>query len=191
MTRAGAIAAVLARLGDEPVVAANGFLGREAFGAADRAENFYMIGSMGLAASIGLGLALVRPERRVVVIDGDGNLLMGLGALPMVAERAPARFLHVVLDNQAYASTGGQRSIADAVDLAAIARGAGYPHVRRVDDGAGLSSALDDLLAAEGPAFLLVKVDPVDPSAPAPRVSHPPERIAARFRAALGVEEAA
>lgn len=191
MTRAGAIAAVLARLGDELVVAANGFLGREAFGAADRAENFYMIGSMGLAASIGLGVALARPERRVVVIDGDGNLLMGLGSLPMVAERAPARFLHVVLDNQAYASTGGQRAITDTVDLAALARGAGYPHVRRVDAEADLSAALDDLLAAEGPAFLLVKVDAVDPAPPAPRVSHAPEQIAHRFRAALGVEEPA
>lgn len=190
MTRANAIAAVLARLGDELVVSANGFLSREAFGAADRPENFYMIGSMGLAASIGLGLALAQPERRVVVLDGDGNLLMGLGGLPMVAERAAARFLHVVLDNQAYGSTGGQRSLADTVDLAAMARGAGYPHVRRVDAEADLQSALNELLAADGPAFLLVKVDAVDPAPPAPRVSHAPEQIAARFRAAIGVEEA-
>jgi thiamine pyrophosphate-dependent acetolactate synthase large subunit-like protein len=121
LTSAGACATVLARLDDELVVAANGHISRDACAARDRPGSFYMVGSMGLAGAIGLGLALAQPLRGVVVIDGDGNLLMGLGCLPLVAERAPARFLHVVLDNGSYASTGGQRSIAGAVDLAAVA----------------------------------------------------------------------
>ena len=109
MTSAAAIATVLSRLDDELVVAANGSLSRETFAAAaDRPRTFLIIGSMGLAGAIGLGLALVAPAEGVVVIDGDGNVLMGLGVLPMVAERAPARFLHVVLDNESYASTGGR-----------------------------------------------------------------------------------
>jgi sulfopyruvate decarboxylase subunit beta len=183
MRRAEAAAAVLAALGSELLVAANGMISREAFACRDRPESFYMIGSMGLAAAIGLGVALARPERRVVVLDGDGNLLMGLGSLAMVGERRPANLLHVVLDNEAYGSTGGQRSISDCIALEKMAEAAGYPWVRRVEDEEALVDGLRDALAARGPALLLVKVSPED--APGtPRVSHAPEDLAERFRQA-------
>ncbi len=187
LTSAAAIGAVLGALHDDDlVVSANGSLSREAWATAPgRPTSFTIIGSMGLAAAIGLGLAMAVPERRVVVIDGDGNLLMGLGGLAMVAERAPARFVHVVLDNQSYASTGGQRSISDTVDLAAVAAGAGYPHVRTVDDGDGLATALDDLLGRLGPALLLVKVATVAVADLPPRVPLPPDDVADRFRRAV------
>jgi sulfopyruvate decarboxylase subunit beta len=184
LTSAIAATTVLSQLDGELVVSANGFLSRAACAAGDRPENFYMVGSMGLAGAIGLGLALAQPGRGVVVIDGDGNLLMGLGCLPLIAERAPRRFLHVVLDNGLYASTGGQRSIADAVDLAAIAAAAGYQHVRTVDDEAQLGRAVPELLRVVGPAFLRVKVADRD-AQPGPRVPHEPERIAERFRQAI------
>lgn len=181
MRRAEATAAVLAALDRELLVAANGMISREAFACRDRPESFYMIGSMGLAAAIGLGVALTRPERRVVVLDGDGNLLMGLGSLAMVGERQPANLLHVVLDNEVYGSTGGQRSISDRIALETVAAAAGYPWVRRVESEEALGDGLREALAARGPALLLVKVSPED--APGtPRVSHAPEALAERFR---------
>ena len=95
-----AVDIIMSLIGESPVVNANGFIGREAFRANDRQGNFYIIGSMGLASSIGLGVALCRPEKKVVVLDGDGNVLMAMGTLAMIAAAAPKNFVHVVLDNE-------------------------------------------------------------------------------------------
>jgi thiamine pyrophosphate-dependent acetolactate synthase large subunit-like protein len=185
LTSADACATLLARLGDELVVAANGHVSRSAFATRDRPHSFYMVGSMGLAGAIGLGLALAQPHRSVVVIDGDGNLLMGLGCLPLIAERAPPRLLHVVLDNGRYASTGGQRSIADTVDLAAVAAAAGYREARTVAGDDELKHALGELLRCAGPSLLRVRVS-ADGDEPRPRVPLAPPEIAERMRAAIG-----
>ncbi len=190
MRRGEAIAAVLGRLPETTIaVAANGWISREACATADRDLNFYMIGSMGLAGGIGLGLVLAQPERRVAVLDGDGNVLMALGTLAMVAERRPANFLHVVLDNEVYGSTGAQRSLSARVPLDALAVAAGYAQIERATDHADLDAALDRLLATPGPSFLLVKVAPED-GGEAPRVALPPAQIADRLRrAVLAMEE--
>lgn len=182
-----AIAAVLSRLGDDVVVAANGWISRETCAASDRATNFYMLGSMGLAAPIALGLALTQPDRRAVVFDGDGNLLMTLGTLAMVGDLRPPNFLHIVFDNEVYGSTGGQRSASANIALEALALAAGYAAVRRAVDAAGIDDALDALLANEGPAFLLIKVQS-EANGSAPRVPHEPPEIAARVRGALAHE---
>jgi thiamine pyrophosphate-dependent acetolactate synthase large subunit-like protein len=185
MRRGEAIAAVLGRLDAAAIaVAANGWISREACAAADRDLSFYMIGSMGLAAGIGLGLALAQPARRVAVLDGDGNVLMALGTLAMVAERRPANFLHAVLDNEVYGSTGAQRSLSARVPLDALAAAAGYAQVERAVDRAGLDAALDRLLATPGPSFLLIKVAP-EAGGEAPRVALPPPQIADRLRRAV------
>jgi phosphonopyruvate decarboxylase/sulfopyruvate decarboxylase subunit beta len=180
IARAEAIAAVLDRAGDALVITANGWISREACAARDRDENFYMLGSMGLASSIGLGVALTNPHRRVIVLDGDGNLMMGLGTLALVADQQPLNFVHVVLDNEMYGSTGGQRSLSKNVDLDEVARAAGYASVRRIADLA----ELDDALTLLGPVFVLIKVAPVA-HGEAPRVPHAPHAIAQRFRAAV------
>lgn len=186
--RSEAIAAVLARLGEDVVVvAANGWISRETHAASDRVTNFYMLGSMGLAAPIALGLALTQPERRAVVFDGDGNLLMTLGTLAMVGDLQPPNFLHIVFDNEVYGSTGGQRSATAKVALEALALAAGYVAVRRAVDAAGIDDALDELLARRGPAFLLIKVRTAA-NGSAPRVPHEPPEIAARLRGALAQE---
>ena len=117
---------LLPLLGDEPVVHANGFICRESFSIKDREENFYMIGSMGLASSIGLGVALCKPDRKVIVLDGDGNVLMSMGTLAMISAEAPNNLVHVVIDNEVYESTGKQRSISNAVPLEQVAKSAGY-----------------------------------------------------------------
>jgi sulfopyruvate decarboxylase subunit beta len=128
-----------------------------------------------------LGLALTQPQRRIVVFDGDGNLLMTLGTLAMVVERQTRNFLHIVFDNEVYGSTGGQRSLSAHVPLDAIARAAGYAQVVRVCDAQQLDAALSKLLGASGPSFLLVKAVP-EADGDAPRVPHEPPWIAERLR---------
>jgi len=179
-----ALEAILPRLGDALAVHANGFISRVAHALRDRAENFYMIGSMGLASSIGLGLALARPERRVVVLDGDGNVLTNLGGLAMIGALKPANLLHVCLDNAAYGSTGNQRTISAQVPLENVARAAGYAEARRVACREELESIFPQWLQAAGPRFLLVRIEPGVDEASLPRVGHEPTALAHRFRAA-------
>ncbi len=108
MTRFDAIDLTHRTLTDEPVVVNLGHAAYELFAAGDRPLNFYTWGSMGLTSSIALGLALARPDRRVVALDGDGSLLMNLGSLATIAVCAPANLLVLVLDNGRYGTTGGQ-----------------------------------------------------------------------------------
>jgi thiamine pyrophosphate-dependent acetolactate synthase large subunit-like protein len=184
MTLAEAIALVHDGTAGALVVHANGMISRAGFGHGDRSEHFYMIGSMGLASSIGLGIALARPGRRVVVCDGDGNVLMNLGALAQVAARRPPNLLHVCFDNGVHGSTGNQATISGLVALDEVARAAGYAAVRRVGDPAGLRSALGELGERPGPAFLLVRITPDLPDPLFPRVTVPPAEMTQRFRRA-------
>ncbi len=167
-------------LDNQPVVHANGYICRESFNVKDRRENFYMIGSMGLASSIGLGVALARPDKKVVIFDGDGNVLMAMGVLAMIASSAPKNLVHVVIDNEVYESTGSQSSISSSVPLEEIARSAGYPHVMKITEKKDVQPAFSKALSSEGPSFLLIKVEPsFDPGTG--RVTHTPEELKARF----------
>jgi thiamine pyrophosphate-dependent acetolactate synthase large subunit-like protein len=140
---------------DHLVVCCNGMIGRELYTYAERPQNFYMIGSMGLGLSIALGLALARPSRRVVALDGDGNVLMGLNALASAAAARPANLWHVVLDNQAHASTGGQYTISGQVPLETVAGALGYREVHRAEDAPAFELALRAALGRPGPAMVL------------------------------------
>lgn len=181
MTTREALQAILPHLRDEIVIHTTGYICRESCAIDDRPGNFYMIGSMGLAPAIGLGLARARPNRRIVVFDGDGALLMGLGTLAMVATTQPANFYHLVFDNGAYASTGYQPTHAQQVELDAIARASGYPRASRVNSVSALGPAVEALFRDPGPALLLVKC--VDtPTTPAPRIPHEPPAITRRVR---------
>jgi thiamine pyrophosphate-dependent acetolactate synthase large subunit-like protein len=188
MTLTEALYLLLPRLRDEVCILANGYVSRAGCAARDRPECFYMIGSMGLAASIGLGLALAQPGRRVLVLDGDGNVLMNPGALAEIAAAGPPNLLHLCFDNGVHASTGGQRTISGQVRLDELARAAGYRSVQRVDTGDALSAALARFLSGDGPAFLLARVIPDPPGPPAPRVPHAPEAMTDRLRRALGID---
>lgn len=185
MKLADALAVIVPLLHDELVVHANGFISRESFHLKDRPENFYMIGSMGLASSIALGVALNRPDRRVVVFDGDGNVLMNLGALALIGATRPANLVHIVFDNEVYGSTGNQRTISAQVALDAIARASGYVQVQRVDTPAALRTVAQQFLAQPGPSFLLVKIEPDREERQIGRITHDPPQIAARFMAAI------
>jgi thiamine pyrophosphate-dependent acetolactate synthase large subunit-like protein len=170
-------------LDDEPVIHANGYICRESFAVADRPQNFYMIGSMGLASAIGLGVALGRPGRPVVVFDGDGNLLMNLGVLAMIVGARAENLVHCVFDNGVYGSTGNQRSLAARIRLDELARAAGYRTTVAVTEADDLAGALRAALAGEGPHFVLVKTTAEE--ADVPRIAHAPEAIRDRFRASL------
>lgn len=183
-TTRDAVAAVLPEIADHVLVCANGFISRWACALGDRDANFYMIGSMGLASSIGLGIATARPEVPVAVLDGDGNVLMNLGSLAMTGVLAPARFRHVVLDNAVYASTGNQPTISSQVKLEEIARAAGYRSVARVRAAGEIAAALRAQLAQPGPSLLLIETLP-ESGPPAPRIPYTPPEMTARVGAAI------
>ena len=184
MTTREAIGQVAHQMKDELVICTTGYTCREVQACNDRPENFYMIGSMGLAASMGLGIALAKPRATVVVFDGDGSVLMGLGSLAAIGSLAPQNLVHVVFDNEVFASTGNQPTYSASVHLDALASAAGYRFVRRATTLEEILSAWRQIRSQTGPAFLLVKCRP-DPGAPAERVRLEPEAITARFKEAI------
>lgn len=186
MTLTDALARIVPHLRDEVCVHANGYISRAGHAARDTDRCFYMIGSMGLASSIGLGLALAEPARRILVLDGDGNVLMNTGTLCTIAAAAPANLRHLCFDNGAHASTGGQRTITDRIRLDDMARAAGYRAVARVESAEELDAALPGFLEGPGPTFLLVRISLGPPGAPGVRIPHTPEEMTARLRRALG-----
>lgn len=182
-SRARAIAALLEQLTDQPVIICNGFPSREAYKIADRPTHFYMIGSMGVAAAIGLGVALNKPNKKVVVFDGDGNVLMGMGTLATVGALKPKNFVHVVLDNEVYGSTGNQPTISNVVRLEQVAKAAGYVNVERVIEREDIVYEFKDMLKKDGPSMLLIKV--TEQSEDAGRVMIEPPDMTQRFKKAI------
>jgi len=117
--------------------------------------------AMGGHAGFGLGLALARPDKRVVLFDSEGDILMSLGQLPTIADQAPANFYHFILDNEVYATTGGQPvPNAKNVDYAMMARGAGYPRAMNIAEIEQFAAELPGILSAPGPVFVSLKVWP-------------------------------
>jgi sulfopyruvate decarboxylase subunit beta len=186
MKRQEAIETVLRQLTDELVIHCNGMVSREAFNTLDRPENFYMIGSMGLTASLALGVALARPDRKVLAFDGDGGVLMNLGTLAEVGSIKPKNLFHLCFDNGVYGSTGNQPTLARTVDLDRMAHAAGYRIVERVSDKTALEKTVKTLLGKDGPLFLIVKVIPEEKYETAGRVTLSPEEIRDRFMTAIG-----
>ena len=181
-SRGRAIGAILNLLTDELLIVCNGFPSREAYTLRDRPENFYMIGSMGVAPSIALGVALARPDRTVVVFDGDGNVLMGLGTLATIGAFKPKNLVHIVFDNEVYGSTGNQPTLSRTVRLDQIAKAAGYRRVERVLELDDLVYEAQTMLTQEGPSFLLMKVSELTDDVG--RVEIDPPAMTERFRRA-------
>jgi thiamine pyrophosphate-dependent acetolactate synthase large subunit-like protein len=155
--------------------------------AGDHDGNFYLWGAMGAAALVGLGLAQARPDRTVMVVTGDGEQLMGLGGLATIAVAAPANLVVVVLDNGHYGETGMQRShTGRGLDLASIARAAGFVEAVTVTDPAGVDRVAQSIgERASGPRLYVVKIKPEN----VPR-SLPPRdgvHLKNRLRAHLGL----
>lgn len=168
---------------EDIVIATTGYTARELYACDDRPNQLYVVGSMGCASSVGLGMAWARPDRRVIVIDGDGAMLMRLGALATLAHERPTNLVHVLLDNEAYESTGGQSTVSRAMDLADVARSCGYENVACVATPGQLEALLRD--RRPGLRFISLKTRPgVLADLPRPKVT-PPE-VARRITATLG-----
>jgi phosphonopyruvate decarboxylase len=163
-------------------VATTGYTSRELYACEDRKNQLYVVGSMGCASSVALGLALARPDRRVVVLDGDGAMLMRMGALATIGFERPPNLVHVLFDNEAHESTGGQPTVTSTMDVPAIARACGYGNVVRLARATDLEAALRD--RKPGLRFLYLKTRAGVPSdLPRPKVA--PREIAARIRGVL------
>lgn len=159
LDRRKAVAVILGRRGDALVVAGLGAPTWDTAAAGDSPLNFYTWGGMGGAAMIGLGLALAQPARRVLVITGDGELLMGLGSLATIAVQKPRNLAVIVMDNERYGETGMQDTHTRfGVDLAGIARSAGFRAAGTVYSAAQLKSWIPRLHKQAGPVFCDVKV---------------------------------
>jgi sulfopyruvate decarboxylase subunit beta len=149
--------------------------------------------SMGQATSLGLGLALARPDRRIIVLNGDGGMLMNLGSLVTISACAPSNLVVLLFDNGVYEITGAQptpaaaagRSGADPIDFTALARASGIRSLYLFTDLDAWTAELPEVLAAEGPTLAVLSVEPVA-GAKGPRSPGPAPERARRFRAALG-----
>jgi thiamine pyrophosphate-dependent acetolactate synthase large subunit-like protein len=172
----------------EAVVAGIGNANFDLFAAGPRPENFYMLGSMSLAVPIALGVALAQPSRRVFVLEGDGSVLMNLGALATVAMVAPQNLTIIVWDNGTYQITGGQTAAtAEATDLVAVARGAGIVQSAWAKDEADFERLVGEALEGRGPRFIGARVDQ-KPGAGRPE--RDPVLVKDRFMRGIGAKPA-
>ena len=173
LTRADVLRQVVERTpeSETAIIATTGFTGRELYALDDRPNQFYMVGSMGCAASLGLGLSLARPDLRVVVVDGDGAMLMRMGSFATIGAYGKSNLIHLLLDNEVHESTGAQATVSAGVSFARVAEACGYGPAL-----AGQNLELvDELIGAshvEGPRFGHLKIQPgVFGKLPRPRLS--------------------
>lgn len=144
---------------DEAVVSTTGKISRELYYRGKESEtDFHVVGSMGCALSIGFGIAQQKPEKKVVVLDGDGAILMKMGSLATMGYYKPSNLTHIVLDNEAYDSTGGQPTVSTAIDLDRVALNSGYSSSVKVYTAEELETSVKNVLETKGPHFILVKV---------------------------------
>ncbi|MAM55744.1 MAG: aldehyde dehydrogenase [Salinicola sp.] len=171
---------------DALIVTGLGSPSYDVFAAGDRPGNFYLWGAMGGSVSMGLGLALARPDKPVVVVTGDGEMLMGIGSLGTVGVKLPPNLSIVVLDNGHYGETGMQRSHASlGTDLVAVAKGFGIAESFTVEDHAGSSEIADRINAREGTCFAQVFISAKE--SPRALPARDGVYIKNRFRDALGL----
>jgi thiamine pyrophosphate-dependent acetolactate synthase large subunit-like protein len=181
---------VVSKLTSELVIASLGNAKYDLFKAKDRPRNFYMWNSMGMACSLALGLAMARPQEKVICLDGDGSLLMNLGSLATEAVRSPKNLVHIVWDNRSYELTGQQpTATAFRTDLAKVAEGAGFAadKVERVESLAAFRKAFDRAMLGDGPWFIHALID--QNRAKRPALPKSPTFIKHRFMTDLGVME--
>ena len=143
---------------DAVIVSANGFISRDLFETYDKESNFYMIGSMGLASSIGLGIALKNPKKQVFVFDGDGNILMNLGSLTTIGTIKPKNFIHIIFDNHSHESTGGQPTNTRNISISNIGKVTNF-HVFEINDINYLKKILKKIKKISGTIMIVIKIN--------------------------------
>ena len=166
MKRSECIAMLYPELHDKPVVTIMGASAQELYDLGHRENFFYLQHAMGLASSVGLGLALHLPHEKIVVLDGDGSVLMNLGTFATLARYRPRNLVHIVFDNGSLLSTGGfdSHTTSGITDLAAIARSAGIQHVAAADSVIAFGDAAIDAFARNELSVIVAKVAAVGPN---------------------------
>src|SRR2546426_1670623 len=164
MLRADALQAIYAELEDRIVVTIMGAVAAELYSLGHRANFFYLEHAMGLASSMGLGIALSMPDHQVIVLDGDGSLLMNLGTLSTMARYKPGNLLHIVFDNESLLSVGGfPTATSTGTDLAGIARASGVPQVMEAHTPKSLKASVTEALASNTLTTIVSKVEAISP----------------------------
>lgn len=157
------------------IVSTCGHISRDLYNIKDRVKNFYMVGSMGMAAPVALGLALVQPDKQFIILDGDGSLLMNLGIMSMIGQQCPKNLIHIVLDNGMHESTGGQQTV-PLTNIKDIATKLGYRFAIEVNS----SKDWRGDVSTEGPTLVHFKINPRSEKI-GKRVEWTPQEIVKRF----------
>lgn len=159
MKRYDALKEILKNVHDELIICNIGFPSKELYSLKERDQNFYMMGSMGLASSIALGLALAQPDKKVWCIDGDGSILMNLGSLSTIGQYTPPNLILIIIDNGCYGSTGNQKThTCNKTQLEIIAKGAGFESIHLIEGKEEILPKLETL--GSGCHFILIKTEP-------------------------------
>tara|TARA_B110000014_G_scaffold231310_1_gene193298 strand:- start:26 stop:577 length:552 start_codon:yes stop_codon:yes gene_type:complete len=182
LIRRDAIETVCSYAKNDIIVSANGFISRDLYSSLEKDTNFYMIGSMGLASSIGLGIALKKKRKKIFIFDGDGNILMNLGSLVTIGSLQPNNLIHLIFDNKIHESTGGQPTFADKIDISKIAKMTNYT-VFSVKTKKTLENVLKKSQNLRGPIMIHIHV--AKSKERSSRVEISPKRITTRFMNAI------
>ena len=182
MIRKEAVKLIAQEIGNQPIISANGFMSRDLFETNEKESNFYMIGSMGLASSIGLGVALKNPKKKIYVFDGDGNILMNLGSLVTVGSIQPKNFVHIIFDNKIHESTGGQPTNSKIIELKKIAHVSKFK-TYKISKKEQIRKIFSKIKNENGPICVLVKIEKSDERSI--RVDISPPNIKSRFMKSL------
>ena len=182
MIRKDAIETVCSYAKNDIIVSANGFISRDLYSSLEKDTNFYMIGSMGLASSIGLGIALKKPKKRIFIFDGDGNILMNLGSLVTIGNMQPKNLVHIIFDNKIHESTGGQPTQSNKINISDIAKMTNYK-IFSVKTEKSLENVLKKSQKLKGPIMIHVLVTKSEERSS--RVEISPKRITTRFMSAI------
>ena len=182
MNRKKAIQIIAKIINDQPIISANGFISRELFNTYEKKSNFYMLGSMGLASSIGLGVALRNPKKTIYVFDGDGNILMNLGSMTTIGTIKPKNLVHIIFDNSIHESTGGQPTNSKKIDLGKIAQCVNYKTFVAQDEKE-LEKIMKNIKFGKGPILLKIKISKTTKIEK--RISIEPTEIRSRFQKSI------
>jgi len=166
--------------GDEFIISCTGMISRELYSIKDSPHHFYTLGSMGLPSSIGLGVAITQTEEKIIVIEGDGGTLMGMGTIATIGNLSPKNFIQIVLDNEVHESTGEQKTVSNTIKLELVAEAAGYKIAKKVTSPEELKSVIKKCLNIDGPSFIIVKVERGRKDVP--RIPIEPVKIKERFK---------
>ena len=182
MIRKEAMEIVIEEIGEQPIISANGYISRDLFNVLDKKNNFYMIGSMGLASSIGLGVAIKNTKKKIFVFDGDGNILMNLGSLITIGTTKPKNLVHVIFDNSSHESTGGQPTATNKIQLSKIAKSANFK-VFQTKTKKQVVNIFQKIKLISGPIMIIIKIE--KGKITSKRINIEPTKIKNRFMDSL------